>query len=417
MPFVCFVVNVLGFLRVMKGEPMMRVFVVLLLVAGVSLGAEFDPAKLAAIKPRFEKFVADGEISGAVLVVGSSRGVALNIAVGKRSLEPDEAMTTDTLFRIASMTKPMTGVAIQILADEGKLKVTDPVEKYLPEFKGQRLVLSRDKDKLVLGKPKRPITIRDLLTHTSGLPAYPAGLGDVYGKRNLTLTETTLVIAQQPLEFEPGSRWSYCNPGIDTLGRIVEVVSGSPFEIFMTKRIFGPLGMTNTAFRPQARQGDGLAKLYAIKGGKLADAGYTLLGPPDRSVHPIPAGGLYSTGADVARFYRMMLSGGSLEGKKVLTREAVKEATALHTGELKCGFTEEMGFGHGFAVVKKPVGITAPLSVGSYGHGGAFGTQSWADPEKDLFYVLLIGRVGLKNGDASDLRRELQRLAIEAIKK
>jgi CubicO group peptidase (beta-lactamase class C family) len=391
--------------------------VVLLLVAGVSLGAEFDPAKLAAIKPRFEKFVADGEISGAVLVVGSSRGVALNIAVGKRSLEPDEAMTTDTLFRIASMTKPMTGVAIQILADEGKLKVTDPVEKYLPEFKGQRLVLSRDKDKLVLGKPKRPITIRDLLTHTSGLPAYPAGLGDVYGKRNLTLTETTLVIAQQPLEFEPGSRWSYCNPGIDTLGRIVEVVSGSPFEIFMTKRIFGPLGMTNTAFRPQARQGDGLAKLYAIKGGKLADAGYTLLGPPDRSVHPIPAGGLYSTGADVARFYRMMLSGGSLEGKKVLTREAVKEATALHTGELKCGFTEEMGFGHGFAVVKKPVGITAPLSVGSYGHGGAFGTQSWADPEKDLFYVLLIGRVGLKNGDASDLRRELQRLAIEAIKK
>jgi CubicO group peptidase (beta-lactamase class C family) len=417
MPFVCFVVNVLGFLRVMKGEPMMRVFVVLLLVAGVSLGAEFDPAKLAAIKPRFEKFVADGEISGAVLVVGSSRGVALNIAVGKRSLEPDEAMTTDTLFRIASMTKPMTGVAIQILADEGKLKVTDPVEKYLPEFKGQRLVLSRDKDKLVLGKPKRPITIRDLLTHTSGLPAYPAGLGDVYGKRNLTLTETTLVIAQQPLEFEPGSRWSYCNPGIDTLGRIVEVVSGSPFEIFMTKRIFGPLGMTNTAFRPQARQGDGLAKLYAIKGGKLADAGYTLLGPPDRSVHPIPAGGLYSTGADVARFYRMMLSGGSLEGKKVLTREAVKEATALHTGELKCGFTEEMGFGHGFAVVKKPVGITAPLSVGSYGHGGAFGTQSWADPEKDLFYVLLIGRVGLKNGDASDLRRELQCLAIEAIKK
>mgnify|MGYP002777992309 CR=1 FL=1 len=396
---------------------MMRVFVVLLLVAGVSWGAEFDPAKLAAIKPRFEKFVAEGQISGVVLVVGSSKGVALNVAVGKRSLDPDEAMTTDTLFRIASMTKPMTGVAIQILADEGKLKVTDPVEKYLPEFKGQRLVLSRDKDKLVLGKPKRPITIRDLLTHTSGLPGYPAGLGDVYGKRNLTLTETTLVIAQQPLEFEPGSRWSYCNPGIDTLGRIVEVVSGSPFEIFMNKRIFGPLGMTNTAFRPQAKQGDGLAKLYAIKGDKLTDAGYTLLGPPERSVHPIPAGGLYSTGTDVARFYRMMLSGGSLDGKKVLTREGVKEATALHTGDLKCGFTEEMGFGHGFAVVKKPVGITAPLSVGSYGHGGAFGTQSWADPEKDLFYILLIGRVGLKNGDASDLRRELQRLAIEAIKK
>ncbi|MFQ3592436.1 MAG: serine hydrolase domain-containing protein, partial [Gemmataceae bacterium] len=275
----------------------------------------------------------------------------------------------------------------------------------------------RDKDQLLLGKPKRPITIRDLLTHTSGLPGYPAGLGDVYGKRNWTLTETTLVIAQQPLEFEPGSRWAYCNPGIDTLGRIVEVVSGSPFELFMAKRIFGPLGMSHTTFRPTAKTGDGIAKLYALKDSKLVDAGHVLIGPPERSVHPIPAGGLYSTGADVARFYQMMLSGGSLEGKTVLSRAGVQEATTLHTGELKCGFTEGMGFGHGFAVVKKPAGVTASLSPGSFGHGGAFGTQSWADPQKDLFYVLLIGRVGLTNGDASELRQELQRLAIRALKK
>jgi CubicO group peptidase (beta-lactamase class C family) len=327
-------------------------------------------------------------------------------------------MTKETLFRIASMTKPMTGVAIQILADEGKLKVTDPVEKYLPEFKGQMLLKEKNKDTLILTRPIRPITIRDLLTHTSGLPGgYPAGLGDVYGKRNYTLTETTLVISQQPLQFEPGTRWAYCNSGIDTLGRIVEVVSGSPFEIFMAKRIFGPLGMTNTAFRPGPKTGDGIAKLYAQKDGKLVDAGQVLIGPPERSVHPIPAGGLYSTGADVARFYRMMLSGGSLEGKQVLTPAGVKEATAVHTGDLKCGFTEEIGFGHGFAVVRKPVGVTAMLSAGSYGHGGAFGTQSWADPAKDLFVVMLIGRVGLKKGDASELRRELQRLAVEAIKK
>jgi CubicO group peptidase (beta-lactamase class C family) len=396
----------------------MRFFLLLLLCSPLAFGAEFDSAKLAAIPARFEKFVADGEISGAVLVVGSSKGIALHHAVGQRSLDPAEPMTTETLFRIASMTKPMTGVAIQILADQGKLKVTDPVEKYLPEFKGQMLVKEKNKDALILGKPSRPITLRDLLTHTSGLPGgYPAGLGDVYGKRNYTLTETTLVISQQPLQFEPGTRWAYCNAGIDTLGRVVEVVTGSPFEIFMAKRIFGPLGMKNTAFRPGPKTGDGIAKLYAQKDGKLVDAGQVLIGPPERSVHPIPAGGLYSTGADVARFYQMMLSGGSLEGKQVLTRAGVQEATTVHTGDLKCGFTDEMGFGHGFAIVRKPVGVTALLSAGSYGHGGAFGTQSWADPQRDFFVVLLIGRVGLKNADASEMRRELQRLVVESIKK
>ncbi|MGL4555553.1 MAG: serine hydrolase domain-containing protein [Gemmataceae bacterium] len=389
-----------------------------LFLAAVPLhAAEFDAKKLDAIKDRFEKFVAAGDISGAVVVVGSSAGVASTAAVGKRSLEPDEPMTERTLFRIASMTKPMTGVAVQILADEGKLSVTDPVEKYLPEFRGQMLVKSRGKDALTLGKPARPITVRDLLTHTSGLPGgYPAGLGNVYMKRHLTLAETTLVISQQPLLFEPGSRWAYCNAGIDTLGRIVEVVSGAPFEVFMNRRLFAPLGMKDTAFRPADGRGDGRARLYGQKDGKLVPSPDALLGPPERSVHPIPAGGLYSTGPDVARFYRMMLSGGTLDGKKVLSPAGVKEATAVHTGDLKCGFTDGMGFGHGFAVVRTPAGVTGMLSAGSYGHGGAFGTQSWADPVKDVFVVMLIQRVGLANGDASEMRREAQRLAVEALR-
>jgi CubicO group peptidase (beta-lactamase class C family) len=396
----------------------MRSLLIVLVCCGPVWAADFDATKLDAIKDRFEKFVASGDVSGAVVVVGSSKGVAYTTAVGKRSHDPDEAMTEQTLFRIASMTKPMTAVAVQILADEGKLAVTDPVEKYLPEFRGQMLVKERGKASLTLVKPSRPITVRDLLTHTSGLPGgYPAGLGDVYMKRHLTLAETTLVISQQPLQFEPGSRWAYCNSGIDTLGRIVEVVSGSPFEIFMNKRIFAPLGMKNTAFRPSAGMGDGYARQFAQKDGKLMQSPLTVIGPPERSVHPIPAGGLYSTGADVARFYQMMLNGGSLEGKKVLSAAAVKEMTTVHTGDLKCGFTDEMGFGHGFAVVRKPVGVTAMLSAGSFGHGGAFGTQSWADPKQDLFVIMLIQRSGLKNGDASEMRKEAQRLAVEAIKK
>ena len=143
--------------------------------------------------------------------------------------------------------------------------------------------------------------------------------------------------------------------------------------------------------------------------------GNAILGPPEKSRHPIPAGGLYSTGADVARFYRMMLSGGGLEGKQVLKPESVREMTKVHTADLKSGFTNGMGFGLGFAVVRKPEGVTAMLSEGSFGHGGAYGTQSWADPRRDLFVILLIQRVGLKNSDASPMRRELQRLAAESL--
>ncbi len=384
----------------------------------LALAADFDETKLGAIPTRFEAFIKAGDIPGAVLAVGNGTKRVIN-AVGKRSLESDEPMTADTVFRIASMTKPMVGVGIQILIDQGKIKADDPVEKHLPEFSGQMLISERGKGRLVLVPPKRPITIRDLLTHTSGLGSYPPGFGNFYMKRDRTLAEATLAVSQRPLEFEPGSRWSYCNSGIDTLGRIIEAVSGSSFEEFMEKRIFSPLGMADTTFRPTKEQLKRSAGLYGNKDGKLylAPESAMLLGPTEKSRHPIPAGGLYSTAGDVARFYQMMLNGGKLGGERVLTEEGVKEATKVHTGDLKCGFTAGMGFGHGFAVVREPEGVTAMLSKGSFGHGGAFGTQSWADPEKGVFFVLLIQRVGLKNGDASDMRKELQRLAVEAIKK
>jgi CubicO group peptidase (beta-lactamase class C family) len=390
--------------------------VLLLLLAPALPAADLDKGKLAAIPPRMQKFVDDHTVAGMVTVVGSSKGVASLDAVGSLRLEPDVPMPKDALFRIASMTKPITAAGIMILADEGKLRVEDPVEKYLPEFKGQMLVAARspEKDIVVLKKPKRPITIRDLLTHTSGLPFYPAGLADLYSRRNRTLAESILAVAQSPLEFEPGSRWAYCNSGIDTLGRIIEVVSGESYEKFLQARIFDPLGMTDTTFTPSKDQLKRVAGLYDSKDGKLVRAPDRLIGPGVDSKHPIPAGGLYSTGADIARFYRMMLSGGSLDGKKVLSPEGVKTMTSVQTGDLQTGFTDGMGFGYGVGVVRKPEGVNAMMSPGTFGHGGAFGTQSWADPKRDLFVVLLIQRVGLKNADASEMRRELQRLAVEA---
>ena len=395
---------------------MRLVCLLLVCFASTAFSAELDKTKLAAIKPRMQKFVDDNQMAGVVTVVGTADGIVHYEALGNARLESAQAMTKDTLIRIASMTKPMTATAILILADEGKLAVTDPVEKHLPEFRGQMLVSERGKGRLVLVKPARPITIRDLLTHTSGLPFYSPGLADVYVKRNRTLADTTLAVSQCPLDFAPGSKWAYCNSGIDVLGRIVEVVSKQRFEDFMAKRIFDPLGMKDSTFQPTKEQTKRVAGLYDVKNGKLALAPDNLLGQVEKSRHPVPAGGLYSTGADVARFYRMMLNKGSLDGKKILSPAAVKELTRVQTGDLKCGFTPGMGFGFGFAVVREPEGVTGMLSAGTFGHGGAFGTQSWADPEKGVFMILLIQRVGLANGDSTDMRKELQRLTVESMK-
>ena len=378
-----------------------------------------DPAKLAAIRERMQQFVADGELSGAVTVVGTPDKILHHEAVGFRNLETRQPMTKDTLFKIASMTKPITAIAIMMLADEGKLSPDDPVEKHLPEFRGQMLVAERGKDTLTLKKPCRPITIHDLLTHTSGLPGgYPPGLSDLYRSRNRTLAEATLVISQQPLQFEPGTKWAYCNAGIDTLGRIVEVVSGQPFEKFLQTRLFDPLGMTDTTFYPSKPQRDRLAVVYGSDNGKLAPSRSLILECPDMGAkHPVPAGGLYSTGADLAKLYQMMLHHGQWQGQQLLSKKAVATMTRLQTADIPTGFTTGMGWGYGFAVVREPSGVTGMLSPGSYGHGGAFGTQGWIDPKKSLFTILLIQRTGLKNGDASAMREALQSLAVQAVSK
>ncbi len=390
---------------------------------GALRAAEFDDAKLAAITSRMQQFVDDGTVAGAVMVVGNSQGIAYLEPVGFQTVESKQAMPRNAVFRIASMTKPITAIGIMILQDEGKLSVEDPVEKHLPEFKGQLLVEKRDGDRVILKKPPRPITIRDLLTHTSGLPGgFPAGYSDLYFKRQHTLKEATLAQSQRPLDFEPGSKWAYCNAGIDALGRIIEVTSGQSYEEFLKGRIFQPLDMTDTAFYPSDDQLSRLAGLYGQKDGKLNFADYVLIGPTKNAKHPIPAGGLFSTGGDLARLYKMMLHRGyfgvtKVGEKRILSAAAAEQMTALQTGDLQCGFTPGMGFGFGWAVVKEPQGVHAMLSKGTYGHGGAFGTQAWIDPAQDLFVILLIQRTGLPNADGSELRKELQRLAVEAIKR
>ncbi len=371
-------------------------------------------------------FVDSNDIAGAVVVVGRKDGVVLNEAFGARDIEAKAPMAKDTLFRIASMTKPITAIGIMILVDEGKLSPDDDVAKYLPEFGNQKLLIPGTLPTGMnpgtpesLKKPARAVKIRDLLTHTSGVANYPIGVNDVYTKRNRTLAETALATGIQPLVFEPGTKWQYSNPGIDTLGRVIEVVSGQSYEKFLQARVFDPLGMTDTTFYPTKEQRDRLAVVYFKgKGGKLFPDTNPIVGLPEGAKHPIPAGGLVSCGTDLAQLYRMMLNKGELNGKRVLTAKAVAEMTKVHTGDLpNVGFVPGTGFGFGWAVVKEPKGVTSMLSAGTYGHGGAFGTQGWIDPKQDLFVVLLIQRSGLQNGDASPMRHTLQELAVQSLKK
>ena len=380
------------------------------------------PDKLKAVPAAMQKFVDSNDISGAVTVVGRADGVVAFDAVGLREMNEKQPMTKDTLFRIASMTKPVTALGIMILADEGKLSPDDDVAKHLPEFSGQMLLTPRPKDALadvpvVLRKPARPVKLRDLLTHTSGVSPYPKGVNDVYTKRNRTLAETALATALQPLRFEPGSQWSYSNEGIDALGRVIEVVSGERYETFLQKRIFDPLEMKDTTFYPTKEQRDRAAITYSkARAGQLLPSPNVLLDVPAGAKHPVPAGGLFSTGGDLARLYRMMLHKGELGGKRIVSEKAVAEMTKVQTGDIKTGFVDGMGFGFGWAVVREPKGVTGMLSPGTFGHGGAFGTQGWIDPTRDLFVVLLIQRTGLDNADASPMREKLQSLAVEAVK-
>jgi CubicO group peptidase (beta-lactamase class C family) len=373
---------------------------------------QFSPAKLAEIPKSLAPFLETNLIAGAVTLVAQRGEVVALDALGHSNLDARRKMKTDDLFWIASMTKPMTAVAILMLQDDGKLSVEDPVEKYLPEFKGQWLTSERSVTGLGLIKPARPVRIRDLLTHTSGLGDLPAPRGDC------SLAELVMAYSQMPLKFQPGSKWEYCNSGINTLGRIVEVVSGKPYAKFMQQRLFDPLDMDDTTFWPSRWQLKRVAKPYQASpsGGLVEGSIYFLKGPlTDRTRTPFPAGGLFSTASDVAHFYQMMLNGGLWRGKRLLSLAAATELTRTQTGEIKTGFVDGMSYGYGFAVVKEPAAnTTRMLSSGTFGHGGAYGTQSWADPKRDLIFVLMYNWSKVPNADASPMREAFQNAVVHA---
>ena len=355
------------------------------------------------------------EFAGAVtMVVGPDRIVALE-AFGLADIASGRPMRKDSVFWIASMTKPITAMGVLMLVEEGKVGLDDPVEKYLPAFKGQQFSSPTG-----LVPAPRPVTIRDLLTHTSGLsPAMPTAANQPVD--TVPLAAMADLSGHSPLVSAPGTKWAYSNAGINTLGRIIEVVSGQPYADFVQKRFLDPLDMNSTSFWPDVTLQASLATPYRKDKvtGELVAAGNSRFSSPleNRRRTAIPAGGLFSTANDLAQLYQMILRGGELDGHRFLRPETLKLMTTNQLGEMpKVSFAEGMHMGLGFHLVGTPVGVTESLSPGSFGHGGAYGTQAWIDPVRRKAYVLLIQRTDLPNSDGSDIRREFQKTAVEAFK-
>lgn len=368
---------------------------------------------LPGIGAAMQEMVDKQEIAGAVTaVVTVDRTLHLE-STGHADLASHRAMTPDTLFWIASMTKPVTGVAIMMLQDDGKLKLSDPVANYIPEFAGL---------KSPSGQPAN-LTIIQILTHTSGL-------GEASGpaaQSASTLADLVPVWLAAKMQFEPGTQWKYCQSGINLAGRIVEVVSGLSFNAFLQQRLFDPLGMTDTTFYPTKAQRARLATAYA----KNKDAG--LVPVPPRAGFGAPEhppqgnGGLFSTPQDYARFCQLLLGRGTVGGQRLLSPAAVKSLASIYTGEIPTGFfqTEQWGkrganygWGVGTCILRTPhPGHGEMLSPGSYGHGGAWGTQAWIDPVKGVAYLLFVQRSNFPNSDGSDVRLGFQRAAAAALAK
>ena len=389
------------------------------LLLGLGTVRSETPRAVSPIAQSMRQFVDNGTVAGAVTLVADADKVLALDAVGHADIKAGRAMDERSLFWIASMTKPITSTAIMMLADEGKLSIDDPVEKHLPEFKGQMLIAEKSPERVVLQKPKRVITIKDLLTHTSGLTSsLPTGGPSL---DTLTLRGAAVGYAISPLQSEPGTKWQYCNPGINTLGRIIEVVSGMSYAQFLQTRIFGPLGMNETTFWPDEKQLQRLAVSYKFGADKKTleptTVAYLTWPYSDRSRMALPAGGLFSTAGDLVKFYQMILNGGTVNGKRLIKEETVKLMTSKQTGDIKAGFTEGAAWGLGWGLVDKPQGVTAMLSAGAFGHGGAYGTQAWIDPVKKRIYVLLIQRADIGNSDGSALRGAFQQAAVDAFGK
>ncbi len=391
----------------------------------------FTPAGLARLDKQLAKHVDEGRLAGWQVAVTQHDEVAHDAAYGWRDREAGLAVESDTIWRIASMTKPITSVAAMTLWEEGAFDLNDPISRWLPEFSDMRVYTGGIGRTLTTVPATEPIRVWHLLTHTSGLSAgfmrvshvdelyRDAGYDLGSPAQNDSLAECVTDWAGLPLRFQPGTAWGY-GVSHDVLGRLVEIWSGQTLDVAFRNRVLGPLGMTDTTFWCDPSRADRLAALYQPGDGDLAVRGEW----PDSPTMPkvlSGGGGLYSTLADYTRFTRMLANGGELEGTRVLAPRTVDLMRSNHLksdlGQLSTGgFAETsfdgMGFGLGFAVVLDPLRTHSIARPGEFNWGGIFSTCFWVDPVEELSCVFM---TQLMPSSTHPLRQQLRQLVYSAV--
>ena len=345
--------------------------------------------RLKRIGELARRYVEEGRVAGLITLVARRGKIAHLECVGLADLESRRPMREDAIFRIYSMTKIVTSVAVLMLMEEGRFLLTEPVRRFLPEFGNLRVAAPGADGKEELVRPRREVTIHDLLTHTGGLTYEVIHEARAAGR---TLAEFVTELCQRPLRRHPGEVWDY-SASTDVLGRLVEVVSGQAFDEFLEERIFAPLGMTDTGFWVPPGKAERLARVY-----QPDDAG-RLVSAEDRATSPylkkpsLPSGGggLVSTTSDYLRFALMLVGGGEWNGVRLLSRKSVELMTA---DQLPAGHppleVNSRGFGLGVSVVRR-LGETKQLaSVGEFGWGGAACTQVWIDPAEEMVSLVML---------------------------
>lgn len=362
--------------------------------------------RLERLSGTLQRYVDSNALPGAVVLIARQGRLAFHEEFGLRDRETGAAMRPDTVFRIASQTKALVSVGILLLQEEGRLLLSDPVGKYLPEFQETTVAVPDGTGGYDIVAAERPITLRDLLTHTAGI-GYGTGIAAdrwkaagitawYFADRDEPIAATVSRMAGLPFEAQPGERWVY-GYATDILGVLIEQLSGQSLDSYLRQRLFGPLGMSDTHFFLPPAKRERLAAVYSI-----ADDGSLQRAPDSAAMLGQGAyvdgprqsfsggAGLVSTASDYARFLQMLLNGGELDGVRLLSRKTVELMTVSHTGHSQLGDNlPGAGFGLGFYVVQDLGGRGQPGSVGEFGWGGAYHTSYWVDPAEELVVVYL----------------------------
>jgi CubicO group peptidase (beta-lactamase class C family) len=403
-----------------------------------------DPARLSYLDAHLQKYVDQGKLAGTLVLVARHGAIAHFEAAGYADRERQAPMQRDTIFRIYSMSKPITSVALMQLYERGLMQIDDPVEKYIPEFADLRVFSMGTYPNYVTRRPDRPMTVRDLLSHQGGLTyGYLARTNVDAGYRELevdaggkerTLTGMVSALAKLPLEFSPGDAWNY-SVSVDVCGYLVEVISGQRFDDYLRTNVFEPLGMPDTGFHVQPASHDRLAACYGVgqEGGLSLttnpNASVVLIDDPRNSAFLRPptylsgGGGLVSTATDYFRFAQALCNDGELEGERIIGRKTLELMTSNHLpggkdlmGHALGRWAETtfsgIGFGLGFSVTLDPSQAQISGTPGEFSWGGAASTTFWIDPIEDLVVVFM---TQLMPSTQYNIRRELRAIVYSAL--